>query len=196
VAVPSANMTVPWRALFANDRPVEVEIGPGRGDVLLAFAAARPDVNFFAIERARRGAESIPAKAARRELTNVRIIAGDARCIVGQLVPDASVSAYHVYFPDPWPKRRHRRRRLADLTFARDLARTLAVGGALHLATDLPALLEDFAAQLVAAGLQRRSGVEPPARPRTSFEQRYAQAGTHYARFDRPDQETGLRLPR
>ena len=78
---------VPWRTVFGNDQPVEVEIGPGRGDVLLTFAAARPTVNFFAIERARRGVEAILARAARRGLVNIRVIAGDARCIIERLVP-------------------------------------------------------------------------------------------------------------
>ncbi|HLY38770.1 MAG TPA: tRNA (guanosine(46)-N7)-methyltransferase TrmB, partial [Candidatus Binatia bacterium] len=120
---------VAWSGVFGNDRPVEVEIGPGRGDVLLAFAAASLGRNFFGIERTGGAAAAIAARAAARGLANVRVVAGDARCIVAELVPDGSVAAYHVYFPDPWPKTRHRKRRLASAGFAAALARTLAPGG-------------------------------------------------------------------
>jgi len=73
---------VPWAAVFGSDRPVEVEIGPGRGDLLLALAAAAPATNFFAIERAAHAAAAITEKAAARRLANVRVVAGDARCVV------------------------------------------------------------------------------------------------------------------
>ena len=178
---------VPWAAVFGNDRPVEVEIGPGRGDVLLALAAAAPATNFFAIERAARSAAAITAKAVERRLTNVRVVTGDARCIIARLVPDASVAAYHIYFPDPWPKTRHRARRLNDPSFAGEVARTLARGGVLHLASDLRPLVDDFAAVLAAAGLvPEAAAVPPPGRPTTAFERKYARAGTHYARWRRP----------
>ena len=178
---------VPWAAVFGNQRPVEVEIGPGRGDVLIALAAATPGSNFFAIERAARAAEAIGATAAERGLANVRVVAGDARCIIARLVSDASVAAYHIYFPDPWPKTRHRARRLTDPRFAAELARTLAPGGVLHLASDLVSLVDAFAPILVAAGLAREAGAAPPpGRPTTAFERKYAQAGTHYARWRRP----------
>src|SRR5207249_7600472 len=73
---------VAWAAVFGNDRPVEVEIGPGRGELLLAFATAAPATNFFAIERAAHVAAAIMEKAAARRLANVRVVAGDARCII------------------------------------------------------------------------------------------------------------------
>jgi len=186
---------VSWAAVFGNDRPVEVEIGPGRGELLLAFAAAAPATNFFAIERAAGAAAAIMEKAAERRLANVRVVAGDARCIIAHPVPDASVAAYHIYFPDPWPKTRHRARRLSDPSFAAELLRTLARGGVLHLASDLRHLLDDFAAVLAAAGLVPEAGaVPPPGRPTTAFERKYAQAGTHYARWRRPG-ERGAPAP-
>ena len=177
---------VPWSQVFGNDRPVEVEIGPGRGELLLAYAAAAPSSNFFAVERAARTAAAIMEKVAARRLANVRVVAGDARCIIARLVPDASVAAYHVYFPDPWPKTRHRARRLTDPSFAGEVARTLAPGGVLHLASDLHHLVDDFAAVLAAAGLVPEAGAVPSLRPTTAFERKYAQAGTHYARWRRP----------
>lgn len=178
---------VPWRAVFGDDRPVEVEVGPGRGETLLALAATGPLTNFFAIERANRAADAIMEKAAARRLDNVRVIAADARCVVTHLLADASVATYHIYFPDPWPKTRHRPRRLATVEFARELVRTLQPGGALHLASDLRSVVDSFVAHLLGAGLEAISGaVPPPGRPTTTFERKYAGAGTHYARLVRP----------
>jgi tRNA (guanine-N7-)-methyltransferase len=178
---------VAWRGVFGNDRPVEVEIGPGRGDVLLAFAAAVPGRNFFGIERPGGAAAAIAARAAARGLANVKVVAGDARCIVAELVPDGSVAAYHVYFPDPWPKTRHRKRRLASADFATALARTLAPGGTVDVASDLSAIVERFAAELERANLVRVRGAQPrAARPITAFERKYASGGTYEARFSRP----------
>ena len=185
-AAPAPDLRVAWSAVFGNDRRVEVEIGPGRGEVLLALAAAAPSTNFFAIERAAAASEAIMARAGTRGLANVRVVAGDARCLVGRLVPDASVAVYHVYFPDPWPKTRHRDRRLATVPFARDLARTLAPGGELHVASDLRPLVDRLAAVLADAGLAVVPGATSPRRPTTSFERRYARAGTHYIRLVRP----------
>ena len=174
-----------WSAVFGNDRPVEVEVGPGRGDVLLAFATARPAVNFFAIEHVRGTVERLAARLEAAGVTNARVITGDAVCIVRHLIPPASVAAYHVYFPDPWPKRRHHRRRLAGAELASALARTLVPGGAVHVASDLREVVEDLAAHLSAAALVRDPDVTPPPRPSTSFERRYAKRGTYYARWRR-----------
>jgi len=178
---------VDWRVVFGNDRPVEVEIGPGRGETLLAAAVARPAVNLFGIEHNARAAETLAGVAATRGLTNVRIVAGDARCIVGRLVPDASVGAYHIYFPDPWPKTRHRDRRLAAPDFARHLLRTLAAHGLVHVLTDLAPLLATFVTQLTRIGFAHELEADPPpGRPITHYERKYAGAGTYYARFARP----------
>jgi tRNA (guanine-N7-)-methyltransferase len=178
---------VPWRAVFGNEHPVELEIGPGRGEAILAFATAAPGTNFFGIERAGRGADAIMAKAAARLLPNVRVIGGDARCVITHLVPDGSVAAYHIYFPDPWPKRRHHERRLGTDAFARELVRTLATGGVVHLASDLRALVDELAACLARGGLVRVPGAAlPVGRPVSPFERKYAGAGTHYVRLVRP----------
>ena len=177
---------VSWEAIFGNAHAVEVEVGPGRGETLFAAAAAAPARNFFAIERTLRAVEALRRGAARRGLANVRAVAADARCVIARLVPDASVAAYHVYFPDPLPKRRHHGRRLVSPAFAPHFRRTLAPGGVLHLATDLPALRDAYAADLVAAGLVRVPDAPSRARPTTHFERRYATGGTHQAHFVRP----------
>ena len=185
---------VPWSGVFGNDRPVEVEIGPGRGDVLLAFAAASPGRNFFGIERTGGAPAAIAARAAARGLANVRVVAGDARCIVAELVPDGSVAAYHVYFPDPWPKTRHRTRRLASADFAAALARTLAPGGTVDVASDMSAVVEAFAAAFERADLVPVPGARA-TRPITAFERKYAGSGTYQVRFGRPAPEGDERAP-
>jgi tRNA (guanine-N7-)-methyltransferase len=178
---------VPWNAIFGNDRPVEVEIGPGRGDLLLTAATATPTTNFFAVERGARAAEAIMSAARARGLGNVRVVAGDARCVIARFVPTRSVAVYRVFFPDPWPKTRHRHRRLMTDAFARALARTLVPDGVLHLASDLANVVTDYATPLLQAGLVRVPGATLPAgRPTTAFERKYAPEGPVYACFRRP----------
>lgn len=166
-----------WSAVFGNARPVEIEIGPGRGDVLLAFAAARPEVNFFAIEHVHGAVERLNARLCAAGIANARVIAADARCVIDHLVPTASVAAYHVYFPDPWPKRRHHRRRLVTPGLAESMRRTLVPGGTVHVATDLGWLYDAMERTLLAAGFVETWSAGP-ARPTTRFERKYAAAGT------------------
>jgi len=178
--------TVPWSAVFGADRPVEVEIGPGNGDLLLAAAAADPDRCFFGIEYRCSRTESIQARADARGLRNVRVIAGDARCVITNMVPPSSVDAFHIYFPDPWPKRRHQHRRLFAADFAIVLLRSLVRGGSVHVASDLSPLLTEMAKALAASGLVHDESATPPPRPSTWYERRYARGTTYYARFFRP----------
>jgi tRNA (guanine-N7-)-methyltransferase len=145
--------TVPWRAVFGNDRPVEVEIGCGGGQFLRAMAARTPHRNFFGLERATTLAASACVALEQAALPNARVLCCDARCVVRWLVPDRSVAAYHLYFPDPWWKRRHHKRRLSTAAFAADLARTLAFTGQVFVATDVADLFGAIARSLTGAGL-------------------------------------------
>src|SRR5262249_51918190 len=124
-------------------------------------------------------------RIARLRLENVRVIGADARCVVARLVAPASVAAYHIYFPDPWPKTRHRARRLFDRAFATALSATLAPGGCIHLATDLPDLFARACGALATAALVPAPASLAPPRPRTWFERKYAQAGTYAGSFVR-----------
>jgi tRNA (guanine-N7-)-methyltransferase len=175
-----------WRTVFGNPRPVEIEIGPGRGDVITAFAQAYPGVNFFGVEAQPWYAERAQMRADRLGLTNVRVIAADARCVVRQLVPDASVYAVHVYFPDPWPKKRHTKRRLFGEGFSADLRRTLVTGGVVYVATDVEEVFAAMRAALLSAGFTPDRAVPTRTRPVTRFEEKYAAAGTHEAAFRTP----------
>lgn len=139
-----------WQAVFGNAHPVEIEIGAGTGTFLLPAAAANRATNYFGIENARRRAGDLQCAIADGGLHNARAIHGDATCIVAHLVPAASVRAYHVYFPDPWWKRRHHRRRLFTPALAHDLARTLEPDGTLYVATDVAMVIEVVHATLAA----------------------------------------------
>jgi tRNA (guanine-N7-)-methyltransferase len=122
--------------LLAGRGRIEVEIGIGKGRFLLAAAEARPDVMHFGIEWAARYLRIAEMRAARQGLTNIRFARVDARELVEQGMPARSVSAYYIFYPDPWPKTRHRKRRLVTRTTADHIARTLVDAGLLHVATD------------------------------------------------------------
>src|SRR5262249_55307395 len=126
-----------WPAVFGNANPVEVEVGFGKGLFLLNAAGSKPGVNFLGIEIVRKYQLFAATRFAIRGLCNVRLAQRDARLILRDAVPAASLQALHVYFPDPWWKTRHRKRRVFTHEFAAQCERTLRPGGRLHLATDV-----------------------------------------------------------
>ncbi len=130
-----------WSALFGNTNPVEIEVGFGKGLFLLNASAARPDVNFVGIEIVRKYQLFTATRLAKRARRNVRVACADARILLRDHAPSESVRAVHVYFPDPWWKKRHHKRRVFTDEFAVQCARVLAPGGHLHVATDV----EDYA---------------------------------------------------
>jgi tRNA (guanine-N7-)-methyltransferase len=129
----------PWNpaALFGRAVPLEIDVGSGKGLFLAAAAAAQPDRDFLGIEIAAKYARFAAARLARRELTNAVLVHGDAQRLFRELVPDACLAAVHVYFPDPWWKARHKKRRVMNEAFVRDVERTLMPGGMLHFWTDV-----------------------------------------------------------
>ena len=129
---------VDFAALFANSRPVELEIGCGKGGFLIAAAADRPEHNFLGIEIDRALYFYIASRLAKRNLHNARIGCTDAKVFVRDRIADAAFAAVHIYFPDPWWKKRHHKRRLWTPEFAAQCVRILCVGGRLHVATDVP----------------------------------------------------------
>jgi len=162
-----------WSTVFGNDRPVEVEIGCGTGTFLLQASSENPAHNFFGIEHSRSHAEMVEQRIGARAVSNARVIGADAACVLRELVPAASVVAFHVYFPDPWWKRRHHRRRLFTEPFARDLARALVPGGHVHTATDVEEVCLLIRQTMGAAdAFVENDEVRPPAREPTSFERK------------------------
>lgn len=128
---------VSWPAVFGNERPIEVEIGSGKGLFLANAAMVHPDRNFFGIELAKKYARRAAERVAKKNLANVRVLPGDARRFMAVNCPPTSLHAVHVYFPDPWWKKRHKKRRVFAEPLVLDIERTLIPGGDLHVATDV-----------------------------------------------------------
>jgi tRNA (guanine-N7-)-methyltransferase len=122
--------------LFERAGPLELEIGSGKGAFLVLAAAIFPEVNFVGVEVAAPFARSTADRLLRRGLSNARVVRADARSLVGDRLAPSSVAAVHLYFPDPWPKKRHHKRRLFDAGFLDGVARVLEPHGRLCLATD------------------------------------------------------------
>jgi tRNA (guanine-N7-)-methyltransferase len=122
--------------LFGNEHPLELEIGAGKGTFMTDQAKARPDVNFLGLEKARKYWMYAADRLRRNGCLNARMILGDASAVVSEILADASLSAVHVYFPDPWPKKRHHKRRLIQRSFLEQVERVLEPGGRLQIVTD------------------------------------------------------------
>jgi tRNA (guanine-N7-)-methyltransferase len=125
-----------WSELFGNDHPVELEIGMGKGTFLVEQAKNRPEVNFFGIEWASWYWRSASDRLRRNGCTNARTVRAEALFFLREHVPVNSLSVLHVYFPDPWPKARHHKRRLVQAPFMQQAQRTLIPGGRLQVVTD------------------------------------------------------------
>lgn len=139
-------------SLFGRDAPLEVEVGSGKGLFLRTAAAAHPDRCFLGAEVGRKYARFTAAGLAKRGLTNAKVVAGDALRLLAEWLPDESLAAVHVYFPDPWWKKRHRKRRVMRPSFARDVERVLEPGGVLHFWTDVAEYFADSLEILAACG--------------------------------------------
>jgi len=133
----SCDESLNWSEFFGNDNPVEIEIGTGTGRFLSVEALNRPEVNFLGIEAASTWARNAARRILKKEIPNVKILSSEAARFLRDCVPDESVAAVHIYFPDPWPKRRHAKRRLLCTDFVDDLVRILISGGRIEFATDI-----------------------------------------------------------
>ncbi len=127
---------IDWAALYGNANPVELEIGMGKGTFLLEQAKARPEVNFFGIEWARWFWRYSSDRMRRANCANAHTVRAEAGFFLSEFVPPASLSVVHIYFPDPWPKARHHKRRLIQPSFMPQLSRVLTSGGRLQIVTD------------------------------------------------------------
>lgn len=172
-----------FAVIFGRRAPVILEIGFGNGDALVAEAAAHPEYNYIGIEVHRPGVGNLLRKLESSELKNVRVILADAKEVLAAQIPEASLSGVHLFFPDPWPKKRHHKRRLVQLDFAALVMRKLVPSGYIHLATDW----KDYAEHIVSVlsqtpGLVEVSASKPfatliAARQQTRFEYRGRELG-------------------
>jgi len=122
--------------LFPRDQPLEVELGSGDGSFLANYAKARPEHNFLGVERLLGRLRKLDRKCLRAGLTNVRGLRIESAYFLEYLLPRGSVAALHIYFPDPWPKRKHRKNRLINARFAELARQALSPGGVVYLRTD------------------------------------------------------------
>ena len=178
-------LPTPWNpvALFGRAAPVEVEVGSGKGLFLQNAALARPEHDFLGVEVATKYARFIAARLAKRQIANAVAVHGDALGMFRDLLPNDSLGAVHVYFPDPWWKSRHHKRRVMTEAFLGDVVRTLQPGGRLHFWTDVQgyfdATLELIAActPLVGPIAVDQRAAEHDLDYRTHFERRMRLAG-------------------
>jgi tRNA (guanine-N7-)-methyltransferase len=178
-----ADQSFDARTIFGREAPVVVEIGFGNGETLAHMAAAQPDTDFLGVEVHRPGIGHLLLQLKERELTNVRIYCADAIEVLTQNVSDASLAGINVFFPDPWPKKRHHKRRLVNPDFIRLVARKLKHGGFFHAATDW----ENYAQHMLGVlrecvemrNTQAENAYAPRAahRPLTKFEARGQRLG-------------------
>ncbi len=174
---------IEFETLFGRDAPTIVEIGFGDGGALLAMARADPAINFLGIEVYRPGVGRLLMRLEEDRLNNVRVVIGDAVDVLTQRIADTSLDAVHIFFPDPWPKKRHHKRRLLQAGLVTVLANKLRAGGRLHIATDW----QDYADHIVEmmdaqAEFENVAGADvysprPDYRPLTKYEKRGQRLG-------------------
>jgi tRNA (guanine-N7-)-methyltransferase len=168
--------TVEPQQVFGRDAPLELEIGAGRGDFVIARATAMPESDFLAVELAASVAQLMAVRAGRRGLTNLRILRMDARPLVNLMLPRHTLSACHIYFPDPWPKERHVKHRLFSPGFIDGLARVLKPGAALYIATDISAYAKTIFSMLAASGFTQAQ-IAAPGATETGYARKFVAQG-------------------
>ena len=186
-------------SVFPTDSPVELEVGSGKGLFLATASARSPDRNFLGAEIAGGYARLCAGRLAAAGRTNARIIYGDATFLVRSMLPDACLGGMHVYFPDPWWKARHRKRRVLSDLFLKHAGRVLPAGAVLHVWTDVEEYFLESVAFAKATGLFADPRDEQSPAPehdldyRTHFERRTRIAGEAVwrAALDRNDQPAG-----
>jgi tRNA (guanine-N7-)-methyltransferase len=173
------NAPLDWRLVFGNDQRVELEVGSGKGLFLANAGMEHADRNYLGVELSRKYAAKAAERVAKRKLHNVRIVAGDARRLLREFVPVASLSAVHIYFPDPWWKKRHKKRRVFCSEFVADVARVLRPGGEFCFSTDVE---EYFGVMQELMGTRAEFRTQAPEEPKapehdldylTNFERKY-----------------------
>ncbi len=126
-----------WNEFFGNDQPVELDIGCGRGLFLFNASMTTPETNFVGLEIDYREGRRTATRLMKQQLPNARVIGGDGRVVLSEMITPGTVQAAHVYFPDPWWKTRHHKRRIFNTEFTSLMARILRPGGFLHHWTDV-----------------------------------------------------------
>jgi len=181
--IEASDTPIDFDATFGRDAPVILEIGFGNGDTLAQIARHHPENNYLGIEVHRPGVGHLLMRIEEYGLSNVRVMCADAVEVLQQQIGDGALAAVYLFFPDPWHKKRHHKRRQVQPEWAQLIRRKLKVGGYLHMATDWQEYAEHMLAVLSsAAGFVNQSThsgfiERPPYRPTTKFEQRGTRLG-------------------
>ncbi len=179
--IPYAEIPLEPVALFGRKAPLILEIGSGMGETSVAIAKAQPGNDYIAIEVHLPGVGSLLKSIDEEGLTNLRVIRHDAVDVLEKMVPDGLLAGLHVFFPDPWPKKRHNKRRIIQPPLVALAAKRLAPGGYIHLATDIEAYAEHMREVLSAEPMLENTAAgyapRPAYRPETKFESRGLRLG-------------------
>jgi tRNA (guanine-N7-)-methyltransferase len=179
--IPHSAQPLDLDAMFGRVAPKFVEIGFGMGETTATVAAQHRENDYLGIEVHTPGVGSLLKAIAERDLTNVRIIQHDAVEVLSEMIPPAALSGVHIFFPDPWPKKRHHKRRLLQPAFVSLIAERLAAGAYLHAATDwreyAEFILEVLSAEPRLANIAEDYAPRPDYRPLTKFEARGLKLG-------------------
>jgi tRNA (guanine-N7-)-methyltransferase len=179
--LPYQSAVLDFDAAFGRAAPRILEIGFGMGEGLAEIAAAHPENDYLGVEVHTPGVGALLKQLGERGLTNVRVIQHDAVEVLTKMLAPASLSGIHIFFPDPWHKKRHHKRRLIQPPLAQLLASRLQAGGYIHLATDWQDYAEQMLAVLAAEPLLANTVADyaprPDTRPLTKFEQRGIRLG-------------------
>ncbi|WP_018604434.1 tRNA (guanosine(46)-N7)-methyltransferase TrmB [Uliginosibacterium gangwonense] len=180
-AIPYRTVPIDYADVFGRKAPVVLEIGCGMGDTTAKIAATRPDTDFIGIEVHGPGVGNLCKLIDEQKLTNLRVMQHDATEVVRDMIAPDSLAGVHVYFPDPWPKKRHHKRRILQPAFVAELAKRLAPGGYLHCATDWEEyaqfMLETLSAEPLLQNTAADYAPKPDYRPLTKFEARGLRLG-------------------
>jgi tRNA (guanine-N7-)-methyltransferase len=185
---PDVMQRLDFAAEFGRSNPVELELGAGDGSFLIQYATLRPETNLLGVERLLGRLRKISRKARRGGLQNVRVLRLEASYVLRFMIPTGSLAGIHVYFPDPWPKRRHWKRRLVNAAFTGHAQLALAVGGTAFLRTDdvsyFTQMTDVFGANPTFARVEEPAGL---LAVKTDFEQEFNARGvpTNHAAYKR-----------
>jgi tRNA (guanine-N7-)-methyltransferase len=175
--------------VFGNANPAELEVGFGKGLFLQTSAESHPGVNYLGIEIIRKYQLWAATRLAKRDLHNARLVCADARAWLRQHIADGAFGVVHVYFPDPWWKTRHRKRRLFTGEFVKECERCMRPGGQLHLASDVQDYFEVMKGLIQSETRLRLAPVAEVVQPLTNFERKYRVEGRpiYRAWYEKPE---------
>ena len=172
-----------WSVFFGNDNPVVLDVGAGRGLFLFNSSEASPDKNFLGMEINYREGRRAATRLLKANRANARVLGGDARITFEKFIPDSSISEVHVYFPDPWWKKRHRKHRIFTDVFVKQITNALKNGGELHFWTDVEEYFDrvknlmDHASQFTRRETPEEHSPEHEMDYQTSFERKKRNEG-------------------